>query len=206
MPDFLKQISQAFDHRISDHGDTAAGVLWKNPDGQLLRFELLAGILDAAPATSMVSINDLGCGYGALLDFLDNLPGMLKFDYAGYDISKRMIETARRRTDRSNAGFHVSHKAIHRADYSFVSGTYNLKLGIEDAPWRNFVCASLADLWSKTGVALAFNMLDARAGKKADGLYYAESADFMNFARSLSGDVTLIDDYPLEEWTIYLKR
>lgn len=205
-PDFLKQISHAFNGRIGEFRDTPAGVLWKNADGQLLRFELLAGILDGAPDTGTVTVNDLGCGYGALLDFLNAMAGMPRFDYAGYDISRKMIEKARQRTKYSRAVFKVDHKADRAADYSFVSGAYNLKLEVEDAPWRNFVRGSLADLWSKTGKALAFNMLDAGAAKRLDSLYYADSGDFMEFARTLSPDVTLIDDYPLKEFTVHIKR
>ena len=69
-PEFLNDISHAFNRRIGKYHDTAQGVLWKNADGQLLRFELLAGILDDAPtpgtASGAVSVNDLGCGYGYL--------------------------------------------------------------------------------------------------------------------------------------------
>jgi hypothetical protein len=81
-----------------------------------------------------------------------------------------------------------------------------LKIGVEDDLWRDFVRNSLAELWSRTDVAMAFNMLDARAPKHLDGLYYGDADDLMDFARSLSPNVTLIDDYPLDEWTIYLRR
>jgi len=205
-PEFLKEISDAFSGRIGKYRDTPAGVLWKNAAGQSLRFELLAGILDDAPGTGTVTVNDLGCGYGALLDFLKSLPQMPRFDYAGYDISGKMVKTARQRTRYPHADFHVADKANRRAGYAFVSGTYNLKLGVDDGLWRDFVRESIADLWSKTDTAMAFNMLDARADYKEEGLYYADADEFVEFARTLSGNVTLIDDYPLEEWTIYLLR
>ena len=205
-PAFLKEISAAFDHRIAKHGDTAEGVLWKNADGQVLRFELLAGVLDDAPRAGIVSVNDLGCGYGALLDFLKTLTGMPDFDYAGYDISKLMIEAATARTEHPKAAFRIADQTGRKADYSFVSGTYNLRLGIEDNLWRDFILGSLADLWAKTGTAMAFNMLDAGTEHKLDGLYYADAADMMDFVRTLSDNVTLIDDYPLDEWTIYVRR
>ena len=209
-PEFLNDISHAFNRRIGKYHDTAQGVLWKNADGQLLRFELLAGILDDAPtpgtASGAVSVNDLGCGYGALLDFLGTLPGMPDFDYAGYDIAENMIATARARDTKGLGKFSVAQVPNRIADYSFVSGTYNLKIGVEDDLWRDFVRNSLAELWSRTDVAMAFNMLDARAPKHLDGLYYGDADDLMDFARSLSPNVTLIDDYPLDEGTIYLRR
>lgn len=52
--------------------------------GQALRFDQLVRIVNAADP---FSINDLGCGYGALLDYLDARG--FKTDYTGIDVSPK---------------------------------------------------------------------------------------------------------------------
>ena len=54
-PDFLKEISKVFSFRVRTFGGTPAGVLWKNSEGQQLRFEVLSGILFDQQPTSSVS-------------------------------------------------------------------------------------------------------------------------------------------------------
>ena len=78
--------------------------------------------------------------------------------------------------------------------------------------WSSDVCSSdlvktsLARLWDKTAKAMAFNMLDAASPVRLINLYYADRNEFVEFAMSLSPEVEIIDDYPLTEFTIYVKR
>jgi len=93
-----------------------------------------------------------------------------------------------------------------KCDYSFVSGTYNMMGYVPEDVWNPYVKASLAHLWSTTGRGMAFNMLDAATGPSGDGLYRADAGEFTDFCKKeLSADVTLIDGYPLNEWTIFVR-
>jgi len=204
--EYLEAISQAFDYRVRNYGETAAGVLWKNDHGQKLRFEILTGLLDAEPSSGAISINDFGCGYGAFYDFLQGLPQMPDMNYMGFDISPEMIRLAEPRSAIGKAAFALSPLATRDADYTFVSGTFNLRLDAPDEPWNDFIKSSLAHLWSKTTKGLAFNMLATDHRNKQDGLYYADEMAFLDFCKGFSEDVTLIDDYPLDEWTIFIRR
>ncbi len=205
-PAFLGDIARVFSRTVKTFGKSPAAVLWKNAEGQQLRFEVLAGILDDLPLSAPISINDFGCGYAALFDFLDELPGISELSYYGYDISKDMITTARQRTRDRRAHFFEASKIDKAADFTFVSGTYNLKLKVADKPWNAYVKESLAGLWSVSNKGLAFNMLDLNHPDQGEGLYYAEPDEFIDFCRGLSANVTLIDDYPLHEWTIFVRR
>jgi SAM-dependent methyltransferase len=205
-PAFLNEIAYVFDHRVRKYGGTPAGVLWKNTDGQQLRFEILAGILDEIELADPVSINDFGCGYGAMFDFFSTFPGLSRLNYTGYDISKEMIDTAERRIQDRRATFKQAALIDQSADFTFVSGTYNLKIIVEEKPWNAYVKASLSQLWERSHKGLAFNMLDSNHPNKGKDLYFAEAADFMDFCRGLTTNITLIDDYPLHEWTIFLRR
>ncbi len=205
-PAFLYRLSGVFSQRVRQYGATPAGVLWKDRDGQRLRFEVLAGILDDTPGTAAITIGDLGCGYGAFFDFLAALPQMPQFEYFGYDISSDMIALARERIGDSRATFQVTDRPLRTTDFIFVSGTYNLHIDVEHRRWTDFVKTSLAQLWPGAGKGLAFNMLAKHHRKRLDGLYYADSQEFLEYCARFSSDITLIEDYPLDEWTIFIRR
>ena len=204
--EFLKDISKVFSFRVRTYGSTPSGVLWKNSRGQQLRFRVLSGILTDLNSTAKVSINDFGCGYGALYDFLLKIPSMGELNYFGYDISKDMIETARKYKHDRRATYKKASKIDTPADYTLVSGTFNLKLDVDDHSWSTYVKSTLSQLWGMSKKGLAFNMLDKNRPDQESGLYYANAQEYMAFCKIFSTKVTLIDNYQLDEWTIYIHR
>jgi SAM-dependent methyltransferase len=202
-PDILAPVAVAYDKRLGQWGARARGVFWRNEEGQRLRFEVLSRALQDEPGP--VTINDLGCGYGAFFDFLKDHPALRGGRFHGYDISEAMIRKAQERIDDPRATFTQGLIANEIADYSFASGTYNLCLDTDVDRWIRYVKASLTHLWTMTRKVVAFNML-AGLNYKRDGLYYAEAKGYLAFCRTLSPDVTFIDDYPLKEWTIVVRR
>ncbi len=66
-----------------------------------------------------------------MFDTFKELPQFLDGTYFGYDISEAMIKGAKQQITDPRAPFINSHQATELADYSFVSGTYNMKM---DAP------------------------------------------------------------------------
>lgn len=204
--DHLLVIAGAYSYRLRERGPSAGGVFWKNADGQILRYDVLLGILDARDDQGGVSINDLGCGYGVLFDLIKDQHFMREGRFYGYDICPDMVEEARRLHPDPRAHFSIAATPTREADYSFVSGTYNMCIEAERGAWSDYIFESLAMLWNKSRRGIAFNMLDARTRVHIDDLYYADRADFLDFAYTLSDNVTIIDDYPLDEWTIFVRK
>ncbi len=134
-PEFLAPIAILYGQRLERFGARHLGVLWKNEDGQRLRFEILVRVLEDEGKAGGVTINDLGCGYAAFFDFLEPLPVMRGGRYFGYDICEDMVDAARRRVDDPRVSLLHSLVATRAADYSFASGTYNLKADMGEGEW-----------------------------------------------------------------------
>ncbi|MBL6957816.1 MAG: class I SAM-dependent methyltransferase [Rhodospirillales bacterium] len=204
---YLAPVAEAYDQRLAKYGTQSQGVFWKSEEGQFQRFEILLGVVQPKDLGGPLSVNDFGCGYGAFFEFLRNHSAMIGGSYTGYDISAAMVRTAKRRTKDRRADFIRSPVATRPADYSFVSGTFNLKLGCGERDWNAYVKASLENLWTKSRKGLAFNMLKADGKGRQGGLYYANANDFFDFcSRTLSANVELKEDYPLSEWTLWIRR
>jgi hypothetical protein len=204
----LKIVKTAYRRRFQEYGPEPQGVYWSNAENVKRRFDVLCRIFDPQDiALGESSINDLGCGYGALYDYLVSNPIMRGGSYYGYDICENLLDACAKRVKDPRAHFHQSMRATETADYSLVSGTFNLNINADDNQWLAYVLASLQDLWDKTDKGMAFNMLHIKDKTSQDGLYYADPLVFEGFCRThLSNDVTIRDDYGLPDFTIYVRR
>lgn len=206
IPDLLNLIGLVYDHRINECGPVANGVFWSNTDRQILSYEVLLNAIDHHDLNGPITVNDFGCGYGALFDLLVSSPMMKNGHYFGYDISQKMITTAQKIHNDPRATFFTSPIASEKADYSFVSGTYNMSMGAARDLWTHYIKTSLKMLWNMSNKAMAFNMLDGRGETKLPDLFYADMTEFTTFAQTLSPDVEVVDDYELPEFTIIVRR
>ncbi len=204
----LTVVNTAFRRRFHEYGPQPKGVYWSNIENVKRRFKILCHIFDPEDITlGEASINDLGCGYGALYDYLIGHPVMRGGAYHGYDICENILDSCKNRITDPRANFHLSNRALETCDYSIVSGTFNLNINADDNRWLAYVFASLQELWEKTDKGLAFNMLHISDKKGLDGLYYADPKVFEGFCRThLSNNVQIYDDYGLEDFTVLVRR
>lgn len=201
----LDPVRRVYVESLRAHGIDSKAVGWKDPASQRLRFEKLARVID--PDVPSFTVNDLGCGYGAMFDFLTDGFDRQLAGYAGVDISSEMIAAARERVSDPRASFSQTDMVRAEADYTFVSGTFNVKMNAPDDQWTAYIEATLEELAARSSKGLAFNLLSTYVDWRADHLYYGDPCRFFDFCRRrLSRFVTLLHDYPLFEWTILVRK
>lgn len=206
-PELLTPVVLAYERRLRRYGDTAQGVFWKNEKWQRRRYEILVAIFDDAANAGGQTIHDFGCGYGALFDFLADHPALHGGRYIGTDMCAGMVDAARKRISDPRARFQRHLWATDPADFTFVSGTFNMHLENDEADWRDYIEASLLRLWHSSRRGLAFNMLSVSATEIFDGLYYAAPEEVLAFARAhMDPNAELIVEPPLPDFTILARR
>jgi SAM-dependent methyltransferase len=201
----LTEISDYYSTKITTFGATPQGVDWNGAFSQTTRFEQLAKII--APAESF-SIYDLGCGYGALYDYLN--VHYKNFTYTGLDISEEMILAAQRRDQSNNtAKYILANEPQENADYGIASGIFNVRLERSDDEWYNYLETTLDLLDRTSNRGFAFNCLTSYSDldKMRDYLYYADSCKVFDLCkRKYSKEVALLHDYGLYEFTILVRK
>ncbi len=203
--DILTNVAQYYSDKLIKHGETAKGVDWNGEESQLLRFVQLAKIIET---TEIFSLNDLGCGYGALFDFLNNLNR--KFTYHGCDIADDMVSAATMRYGSyANANFLVASEPSNIADYSVASGIFNVRLEHSDEEWRKYLVNTLDILNKKSQLGFSFNCLTSYSDvdKMRDYLYYVDPCWLFDLCKKrYSRHVALLHDYGLYEFTILVRK
>jgi SAM-dependent methyltransferase len=201
--DLLQQTRQYYDARLAQHGPTARGVDWNSEESQRLRFRELARLVEGDPDASVL---DYGCGYGALRTYLRDRGH--RGSYIGFDISERMIETAREGTRDESAQFLSDPGALGAVDYTLASGIFNVKQAASDEDWRQYVLETIGDLAARSTRGFAFNALSTYSDleRRRPDLYYADPLElFDHCKRRISRFVSLLHDTPLYEFTLLVR-
>jgi SAM-dependent methyltransferase len=201
----LDAVQRYYSGKIAEHGPTARGVDWNDQASQEVRFEQL---LKPCDLETPFTINDYGCGYGALALYLAERG--IRFRYTGFDISELMLEQARDLLDGvEECRFVTADEQLETVEYTVASGIFNVRLDAADDAWERHVFATLERLDQLSTSGFAFNMLTSYSDpeRMRPDLYYADPRElFDHCKRTFSRWVALLHDYGLYEFTILVRK
>lgn len=204
-PELLHGVAEYFTAKITENGYGPKGVDWKDDSAQIDRFNQLAKVL---PETGQFTVLDLGCGYGALLDYLSDR--YANFEYVGIDISPEMIRVATEaHTDKPHARFAMAVEPGEKFDFAIASGIFNIKMDAQDSQWTNHVQQTLTFMneCSKRGFSSNFLTSYSDLDKRRDNLYYANPLEIFDLCKTnFSANVSLLHDYGIWDFTIVVRK
>lgn len=193
-----------YTRKIRTFAATPMGVDWPSTPSLELRLVQLLKVCDfSAP----FSLNDLGCGYAAALDLIEQRWPANRIDYLGIDLSADMIAHARRRwRQRPGADFIVGHECGRVADYSIASGVFNVRLDYGTQLWRGHIRAMLMDLHRRSRRGFAVNFMLPAAAAHAPELYGSLPGPWVAYCETALGrSVELVQDYGMAEYSLLVR-
>ncbi len=201
------EIARYYTNKVTRHGATPLGVDWSCVPTQELRFVQLLKLCDF---TAPFSLNDVGCGYGALLAYLARRHGSMPIDYLGIDLSAAMIRRARRLwRDHAACRFVQAEAGPRKADYSVASGVFNVRLDQPIQLWERFVAQTLTQIHKTSRLGFAVNFMTPPApGRPArPGLYQTGPERWGRWCElELGASVEVIADYGMREFSLLIRR
>ncbi|MDI1338900.1 class I SAM-dependent methyltransferase [Polaromonas sp.] len=200
-------VERYYTQKVRTHGATALGVDWTCQPTQELRFVQLLKVCDFAHP---FSLNDVGCGYGALLAFLARRHSGAQVDYLGTELSQAMVDHARpSRHPSIRSQFLVTGDIPRIADYSVASGIFNVKLKQPAALWTLFVQQMLAAMHEASRVGFAVNFLAPLKQGMQDipELYRPSPEVWVRYCtHQFNAKVELACNYGMCEFTLIVRR
>jgi SAM-dependent methyltransferase len=210
----LSEVERYYSQKVIAHGITARGVDWNSPESQQLRFVQLlkvcgsCGAEPGAGPTNSFSINDYGCGFGALVKFLTQRGD--RFTYCGFDISQEMIARAKQLyEDQPDVRFTVQESELTAADFTVASGIFNVRMQTTDQEWQQYILATLEKMNGLSKRGFSFNVLTRYSDPEymRPDLYYADPCFLFDYCKQhFSRNVALLHDYELYEFTILVRK
>lgn len=198
------KVSEYYSEKLNQWGPVPQGVDWNSRESHEIRFEQLLKVCDSS---GFFSINDLGCGYGALYGYMKERE--YDFEYHGYDLSKSMIEKARSLyQDEPHCRFTQSDH-LEEADYTTACGLFNVKMDVDARDWERYVLEVLGKIDQASRRGFSFNILThySDAEYMKDHLYYPDPCFYFDYCKKkFSRHVALLHDYPLYEFSILVRK
>lgn len=200
-------IERYYTQKVLTHGATAHGVDWTCQPTQELRFVQLLKLCNFRQA---FTLNDIGCGYGALLAFLAKRHRHANVDYLGTDLSRAMIDRVKPpRRSMGRSQFIVTSDIPRVADYSVASGIFNVKLMQPADQWDLFIKSTMAKMNAASRLGFAVNFLvppepDMQAIPE---LYHSSPETWVRYCENQFGTkVELLEQYGMREFTLLVRK
>lgn len=205
MGDIYRTVAAYYTRTVEKYGATPRGVDWRCAASQELRFVQLLKVCDF---TRPFSLNDVGCGYGALVSYLAWRHSGSEIDYLGIDGSAAMVRRARRRHGRDAARFALGWVSPRVTDYSVASGIFNVKLEHSLESWERHVASTLAAMNETSRRAFAVNFMGPEGiSHGAEGLYRTTPQPWIRHCeREFGGRVEVLLNYGLREFTLLIRK
>ena len=200
----LRSVTQYYTDRVKQYGATAKGVDWRDEDSQELRFKqfdyLWAG-------EKRFSLNDIGCGYGAMFDYLRKRG--FRVEYCGVDLSADMLAKGRELYGRSSlVSWHEGSEAPKKLDYTVASGILNVKGETSVEDWRPYVFDQIDTMARSCTKGFGFNVLSLHSDppKRQPHLFYADPGEVIDYVGAkISRHLMLVQNYGLYEFTVNVR-
>jgi SAM-dependent methyltransferase len=202
MSELRAKVERYYSGRFAEHGANARGVDWNGAESQELRF---AKLLEIVQGPGRFSLNDYGCGYGALVGFLER--SGLDAEYTGFDLAPAMLDHGL--ASYPGTRFVSSEDELNLADYTVASGIFNVRLDVPADTWTEYVLETVDRLAALSRRGFAFNMLTSYSDKDRlrDDLYYGDPAFYFDHCkRRYARNVALLHDYGLYEFTLLVRK
>lgn len=191
-----------------EHGRTPQGVDWPNAADLATRFDVMLGILE--PGGAKVSLLDLGCGPGLLLDHLEARGRLAQVDYWGVDLSKPMLDAAvarwpgRRFESRDLLAQPLAPGSV---DYVIMNGVLTERRGIAHGDMANYALDLLEQAFAAARRGIAFNVMSKVVDWEREDLFHWGFDEMaLSVSKRLSRHLTIRADYGLYEYTVYVHK
>ena len=203
-----KETKEYYKIRRNSSTDSSIQMGWKNLMAQEIRFIQLLKIIEREET---FSINDLGCGNGSLLRFMNENIRDKSFTYNGYDIMPEMIAEAKTLNIKNESNFKLitSVNEIENTDYTVASGIFNLKYNTTEKEWLNYIHETIAVMWAKSTKGISFNCLTSYSDKEfmRPELFYADPMELFDFCKkNITRHVSILHDYREYDFTVLLRK
>jgi SAM-dependent methyltransferase len=189
------------------HGATSEGVDWgRNQDGAACRYQKMLAVIPPNEK-KRVSLLDVGCGYGALLQHAKE--NDIALAYTGVDVVEDMISEARARHKDASflTGDILDLDVKARFDYVVCNGILTQKLNASKLEMDDFANRLIRRMFTLCERGVGFNVMTTKVNYFSHNLYYRNPAELFAWCMSeLTRHIKLDHAYPLYEYTLYLYR
>ena len=189
---FDSEIAEIYNERFLEFGPLPEASMWYSKKRQFARFDIILNQIKLLSHKNKISVSDIGCGYGAFLEFVSERKYSRELYYYGYDVSDEVVKFCQKKYSK-RASFYTGSIPVFDSDFIIMSGTFNFFPSHDYNAWRQYFYNFLNLLWSKLKRAMIFNLQISDEEKITDGgIVYSSQKEIESFCESSFGNVSAI--------------
>jgi SAM-dependent methyltransferase len=193
---------------FAEYGATARGVDWHDAESLALHYDKMLSVIEPGLRGSCVSILDIGCGFGGLLERADQRG--IALDYTGIDLVGDMIHHGA--INHPTATFVMADvfafNPKQQFDYVVANGVLTEKLDVSIREFGRFSRRMILRMFALASRGIAFNMMTSNVNYMAPNLYYQSPGELIAFCAAELSSKWIMDHnvHPHYDFTIYVYR
>ncbi|MDG4813504.1 class I SAM-dependent methyltransferase [Hydrogenovibrio sp. 3SP14C1] len=207
-----QRIIKRHQYSIQERGYEATALFWRDQSVQEKRFDILIDFIrlnsQSVEADHVISILDVGCGFGDLCDYLKKAG--LQVNYTGIDVSPDMVRAGQFK----HGDIHLLQGELFdfewpQASFDWVvcSGAMN---EVVDSPGQEgeYAQAMIQKMYALCRQGVVFNLLDASHewSHSRPDLQSFDSSEIASFCKGFANNVLVRQDYLPNDFTVCLTR
>ena len=192
---------------FAEHGASARGVDWHDAGSLEAHYDKMLAVIEPEHAGRRVSLLDVGCGYGGLLDHAKATGRDLA--YTGIDLVGDMIGHGQAKHPDATfmKGDLLAVDPPRRFDYVVANGVLTEKLDVSIRDFGRFARSLIARMFACADRGIAFNMMTTSVNFMAANLYYQNPGELIAFVDAELSPKWRIDHaYKYYDFTMYVYR
>ena len=193
------KIAKIYNERFLEFGPLPEASMWYSKQRQFARFDIILDQINLLSQKNMISVSDVGCGYGAFLEFLSERKYSRELHYCGYDVSHEVVKFCQKKYSK-RASFFTGSIPEFDSDFIIMSGTFNFFPSRDYNSWKQYFYKFLNLIWSKLKCAMIFNLQIAEQEKITEGgIVYSSQKEIESFCKSRFGNVSVITNPDIQK-------
>ncbi|MFC5469725.1 class I SAM-dependent methyltransferase [Cohnella suwonensis] len=211
MNPITRSLQEHYQQTFIKHGPNERGVDWGAKKDIVLRYRNMLSVI-LPGQQSDVSLLDVGCGYGGLLEYIDHSNfAETQIQYTGIDVVSEMITYARSHQKFDSGSFAVadilSYNPADHFDYVVCNGILTQKLQTSHLEMEKYLKQIVEKMFALCRIGIAFNVMTTKVNFMAPNLFYLNPVELFAYCMNQFGGKVKVDhSYPLYEYTVYIYK
>ena len=207
MDEISNKLKKHHVNQFEKYGATSKGVDWGSDKENIdLRYKKMLNLVGGVK--EKFSILDVGCGYGHLINFLEE-EFECDIEYVGIDLVEDMVSWSRNNYDNKytfiNADF-LEYDFKQQFDYIVCNGILTQKLDASNISMDLYTNRMIKKMFQITNKGIAFNIMTTKVNFFSNNLYYRNPSELFAYCMSEITNKIKIDHTYLYEYTTYLYK
>ena len=200
--------SQDFESELIKHGDNFRGAGYARSTHALYQYKMMLELVREKDQD--ITLLDLGCGLGHMLDYIKSDDRYSKIKYSGMDLSQKYLKIAQKK--HPGIDFYCLNilneaEKFPEYDYIVMNGIFNYKGSISMVDmleyWKKMVSAA----YKKAKKGIAFNVMSKIVDWEREDLFHLSFDVMGNYiSKNLQRNFIIRHDYGRFEYTTYVYR